>query len=117
MGIVSGSRRSSPLPPDWPQIRKLVLQRDRGVCLWGLLPGETELDGIAPGECLILAREVDHMGAAWDHDPSKLRSICSDHHKRRTSRQANAARSAKLALQNGHFRSRPSRRHPGLRGQ
>lgn len=114
MSSYSG-RRVVPLPENWQAIRRVVLLRDRHRCQWGMLPGEQALDGIARGQCSSTATEVDHMGAASDHNPDFLRAICHEHHKRRTSMQANAARSRKLKMLNGKFANRPVPKHPGMR--
>lgn len=108
-------RRSVPLPANWTEIRRMVLLRDRRRCQWGMLPGETALDGIVLGACPAEASEVDHMGDPQDHSPGVLRAICHSHHMRRTSAQANAARTAKLAARGGKFANRPAPKHPGLR--
>jgi len=96
------SRRTVPLPPDWHRIVPAILARDP-VCRWGCLPEEE-------GWCRSDSTEVDHMGAADDHRPEVLRGICSPHHARRTSGQANAAKALLRSL-----RVRPAENHPGYR--
>jgi 5-methylcytosine-specific restriction endonuclease McrA len=107
----SSSWRISELPAEWPSIRRAILIRDRGMCLYGLLPDEDyEL-----GSCNTTATDVDHIGKPWEHDDAHLRSLCGAHHRSRTSRQANAARRAKLIANGGHFRA--ERPHPGRKPQ
>jgi 5-methylcytosine-specific restriction enzyme A len=110
MGEYERSRRTVPLPSDWPAIRRMILLRDRRRCMWGVLPGEGE-----PGQCSNDANEVDHMGPPDNHDPALLRAICTLHHRKRTSAQANAARREKLKSNGGHFGGRPRGKHPGMR--
>lgn len=97
---MTGSRRTAPLPADWPAVRTAVLARDP-VCRWGCLHGEE-------GYCRSDSTEVDHMGTAWDHRAPMLRGICHYHHLRRTSAQANAAQARLRSL-----RLRPRENHPG----
>lgn len=95
-----GSTRKATLPPNWPAIRRQVLERDGHRCTWP--------DPAAPdGRCLAAATDVDHVGDRDDHDPANLRSLCGPHHLQRTSGQANASRWR-------HTRRRPPERHPGL---
>lgn len=105
----SGSRRTTPLPANWPKIRRMILLRDRHQCQWGIIPD----DNATPGQCSILATDVDHMFANDDHRPDNLRALCGKHHRIRTSRQAGLANGeavrARVALRN-----RPPERHPGI---
>ena len=112
--LMNGSRRTVPLPPGWNRIRQLVLMRDRYRCRWGELPGEFERDGIGAGQCSVRATDADHTGAAWDHDPDKLRAMCDAHHKTRTALQANVAR-GEAGSEMRNPRKRPGRPHPGAR--
>ncbi|TAL42993.1 MAG: HNH endonuclease [Salinibacterium sp.] len=89
---MSSSRRLSPLPKDWPRIRRLVLERDEGFC-------QIRLVG-----CTMIATEVDHIGDRDDHSEDNLRSACKACHQKRTYMQTL-----------GHApRRRPSEPHPGL---
>lgn len=109
-----GSWRSSPLPSNWLALRRFVLARDMNACMWGKLPGESESGEV--GNCRNPGTEVDHMGGNANHDPAALRAICTYHHRKRTSAQANAARRAALESRGGYFRSvRKPKPHPGLR--
>lgn len=102
----ASSRRTAPLPPDWPEIRDFVLTRDDGNCLWGLKEDET--DNVP---CPVPATEVDHMGDPSDHRPEMLRSICTGHHRTRTGRDANAVRWANHRAR----KSNAEEKHPGLK--
>lgn len=93
----TGARKAT-LPPDWPAIRRLVLERDGHRCTW---PDPDE-------RCTAPATDVDHIGDRHDHHPDNLRSLCGPHHDQRTAAQGVAARNAK--------RYRPQPPHPGLRG-
>jgi len=90
------SWRTAPLPPGWDRIRDRILDRDRH-CLW---PD----DGTPHGGRL----EVDHIGDPNDHSDGNLRTLCHDHHKRRT-----AAQGGRAAQRRAHTRRRPRDRHPG----
>lgn len=87
------------MPSDWARhIRPSILDRDGHMC--------TMVDDGVP--CVMVAREVDHIGDRDDHRPENLRAVCEWHHARRSSAQGNAAR------------RRPAERrqretHPGLR--
>lgn len=100
---MAGSRRTVPLPGNWQAVVPVILARDP-VCRWGILPGES-------GACAAPATEVDHMGAAQDHDPVLLRGICNPHHVKRSSAQGNAAKARLRSL-----RYRPEDKHPGYAG-
>jgi 5-methylcytosine-specific restriction protein A len=91
------SDRRSRLPGDWARRRLRVLRRDHYQC---------QARDAAGLRCLEPAREVDHIIAGDNHDLSNLQAICSVCHKRKTQREAQAARSAK-------GRRRPPSRHPG----
>lgn len=97
-GWASSNRRDE-LPPDWPQRRQRVLDRDAHQCTW-----------VEAGvRCSARATDVDHAGDRMDHSEASLRSLCDPHHKRKTQAEAAAARAAKS-------RRRPPPPHPGLVG-
>jgi len=81
------SGRTVPLPPDWYQIRARQLRADGHRCTWRL-PSKKR--------CPRRATDVDHYGAPDDH--TKLRSLCSHHHGKRTAKQGHDARAAKKAI-------------------
>lgn len=103
MTWTSESGRSAPLPPNWPALRRYVLERDRAECKW------QGPDPFVPTErvCGVIASDVDHKGDPNNHDPDMLRALCAEHHRIRTSAQGNAARWA-------HRRERPREPHPGI---
>ena len=86
-------------------MRFAILARDP-VCRWGTIQSLWSETGL----CNQDATEVDHIGAAWDNDPSVLRGICHYHHLRRTSMQANAAKQLLRSLM-----LRPAEKHPGYK--
>lgn len=96
-----GSDRRVRLPADWPAIRARRLALDGHRCTW------TD-NGI---RCPNVATEVDHRTAkADDHRIKALRSLCHDHHAKKSAGEgvaARAARRARLRL--------PADDHPGLR--
>ena len=66
-----------PLPRNWRTIRRLVLDRDGGVCQ---IRGEG---------CTTVATNVDHIVAQADggsHDPANLRAACEHCNKARGAR-------------------------------
>ena len=89
--------RRSPLPSNWPSIRRNVLERDEHHCQIGY-----------PG-CEIKATEVDHISDHDDHREVNLRSACGRCHRRRTREQMAAQRRERAAL-----RKRPPEPHPGV---
>jgi len=84
-----GSNRSEELPPDWPAIRRHILDRDGGRCQQPLPSG-------AP--CPNPATDVDHVGSKWDHGDDNLQSLCGVHHNRKTAAQGNAGRAQRPKL-------------------
>lgn len=90
--------RAVPLPPDWPQIRKRVLERDGHQC-------RAVTNGV---RCTHEATDVHHTRGADDHSDDGLVSLCAWHHKRETSAQARAARGPRPTIK------RPAEKHPGL---
>jgi 5-methylcytosine-specific restriction enzyme A len=92
------SDRTSRLPAGWKQVAAAVKARDGHRCTW-LERGV---------RCAGPADEVDHVIAGDDHSERNLRSLCTDHHRRKSSAEGNAAR---WRVSN----RRPRERHPGLR--
>lgn len=79
----SATNRDAELPPDWPAIRRRVLDRDGQRCVW-LLP--------SGARCPNGATDVDHIGSKHNHASWNLRSLCGPHHDKRTAEQGNAAK-------------------------
>lgn len=81
-----GSNRKASLPSDWPERRRRVIARDRGICQW------IDEDGTATNDsgetiCGSPGTDVDHAGHRDDHRLSQLRLLCSKHHNRRSAQQ------------------------------
>lgn len=95
----AGSNRRQQLPPDWPAIRRRILQRDGHQC--------TALMGDGT-RCPERARDVDHLGDRHDHRDENLTSKCGWHHGRKSSAEGNAARRRWSSR-------RKSEPHPGLK--
>lgn len=93
-----GSDRRSRLPADWPTLRRRILRRDGYRCQERLADGSL---------CDARATDVDHVIPGDDHSESNLRSLCSWHHRRKSSREGNAARGPVPT------RTRAPERHPG----
>lgn len=92
-GAWPGSTRRARLPPNWPQIRRAVLERDRYVC---------HVCGRAGAD------EVDHVQSGDDHRPSNLAAIHAvPCHRRKSSSEGNASRWR-------YSDRRPEQKHPGL---
>ncbi len=93
-----GSDRRQRLPPDWAKRRAAVLRRDGNRCTWTLRSGR---------RCTHPATDVDHIVAGDDHSLENLRSLCEQHHDRKTAGEGNAAR-------HRASRKRDPEPHPGL---
>lgn len=93
------SRLGGPLPPDWQRIRRLVIARDGGRCVFCGAPGT----------------DVDHIYSSTDHRPENLRLLCRHCHMRRTQGQAADSwrRKGRRRPRRRVFREPP--RHPGYR--
>jgi 5-methylcytosine-specific restriction enzyme A len=100
----AGSWRTEPLPPGWAQIRLAVLARDDGKCQWR----------VPHGICGEAANEVDHIRRGGGHDLSNLRSLCSPHHKIKSSGEGGAA-AGRLRREIADRKTRVPERHPGLK--
>jgi 5-methylcytosine-specific restriction protein A len=99
-----GSTRRDTLPRDWPERRRKVIVRDKGLCQW------LDSDGLSrnlDGEpiCGAPGTDVDHAGHRLDHRVSQLRLLCSKHHNRRSAQQGGLARTPLR---------RPPEQHPAL---
>lgn len=92
------SRRTQPLPKDWPRIRRRVLRRDAYICHVCGRPG---------------ADQVDHVKPASQGGTDDMSNLAAIHeipcHQHKTAREANAV--------NWHAQSkrREEERHPGDR--
>ena len=92
---MSQGRRRSPLPRQWQQIRASVLHHDGYRCRLGWQG------------CTVHATEVDHIGRHDDHSRANLQAVCTSCHRRKTGREANAARAPQPK------RVRAAEPHPG----
>ncbi len=90
---MSQGRRTQPLPPDWPRVRRRILRRDDYRCYVCGGPG-VHVDHIVP------------VSQGGTDDDSNLATICRRCHARKTALEANAAKPK---------RTRPQEKHPGLR--
>ena len=99
----SSSRRRKELPPDWEKVRKRVLRRDNFVC---------QHEDVNTGDiCGEYASEVDHIRRGNNHDESNLQSLCTYHHRRKSSAEgAEAVAKKRVEIENRFRRSEP---HPG----
>lgn len=98
-----GSDRRSRLPKDWPKIRLRVLRRDGGQC--------TALTQ-AGARCDSSATDVDHIQPGDDHSLGNLRSLCSYHHRIKSSQEGAAAHNARRRAIAKRFQR--NEQHPGL---
>lgn len=89
--------RRTPLPTDWPHIRRTILQRDPTCKL------------AYPELCTTTSTQVDHIDDDANHQPTNLRGVCKPCHDKRSERQRLDA------LGVGPGRRRPIEQHPGLR--
>lgn len=97
------SDRRSRLPADWPRIRQRILRRDGHRCT------HLDEDGL---RCPDRATDVDHVRAGDDNADSNLTSLCSAHHRVKSSREGGAAMAAKRRQIDKKFRRQET--HPGL---
>lgn len=100
-GRWADSNRKAELPPDWDTvIRPAILARDGYRCVASLRDSS---------RCIESATDVDHIIPGNDHSPANLQSLCGWHHKRKSAREGQAARTPTPPLR------RPPERHPGLK--
>lgn len=71
------------LPANWWSLTRETKRLAGGRCQQRLPSGK---------RCPRPGTDADHIGASDDHSQANLRWLCSDHHKKRTSAQALAAR-------------------------
>ena len=91
------SRRRKELPKDWEKIRRTVLKRDGGLCVF----------------CGNKANQVDHIFPDGPHVPDNLRSLCQHCHMARTQQQSVEARKRRYNGRNKARGPRPKSKHPG----
>jgi 5-methylcytosine-specific restriction protein A len=77
-----GSTRRSRLPRNWPQLRRQVLRRDKGVCQTRFSDGRL---------CGREATDVDHIVAGDDHSLTNLQSLCHWCHARKSAQEGGTA--------------------------
>ncbi|NMM93883.1 HNH endonuclease [Bifidobacterium oedipodis] len=87
------SQRDARFNPDWERTRKRILERDHHMCQWPV----TDWNSGTAHICGRLGNEVDHKQRAGEgepdnDDPSNLWTLCSWHHKQKTSRESGEAR-------------------------
>ena len=96
---VRPSTRKATLPDDWEQLRAATFRRDRHRCQ------HVRYD--TGKKCLKRATDCDHVGDRNDHRIENLQSLCSWHHKQKTSSQGGTAAAAR--------RKQPQKqKHPGI---
>lgn len=86
--------RKSRLPDNWEELRGIVKARAGGRC--EIVKGNGK-------RCWDPGTDCDHLARGDDHSPENLQWICTWHHKRKTSAEANAAQTG----------TRRTSRHPG----
>lgn len=91
--VWANSTRSARLPPNWPQLRTAVWERDGDICWVCHLPG---------------ADEIDHKQAGDNHDLANLAPIHNNPcHRRKSASEGAQAR-------NKFKRCRSAEPHPGM---
>jgi hypothetical protein len=94
------STRRSELPPDWPLLRRVVIERAGGRC---------EVIKKSGRRCWDDGTDVDHKVAGRDDSLANLQLLCKWHHAQKSSREGNEAKAAYRA-QLKH----PVETHPGI---
>ena len=100
-----GSTRKESLPPNWQKLRAERFKIDGFRCTQRDVYGE---------RCEEPAQECDHHGDRLDHRIQNLRSLCSWHHQKKSSRQGAQARYAKKRAFENKFRRTET--HPAFLG-
>lgn len=96
----AGSDRKARLPDNWQELRKAVRERSGGRCEVIKKNGQ---------RCWDRATDCDHIKPGDDHSLSNLRDICTWHHRRKSSREGNAAQAEQRAVL-----KYPVETHPGV---
>lgn len=99
----STSDRRTELPPNWPLLRRRVLVRDRHRCTWRNDDGQA---------CGAPATDVDHVRRGGDHSMENLRSLCTTHHRIKSSGEGWAERNRLIQANSRRFRRTEG--HPGI---
>ncbi len=102
-GWVNSDRREH-LPANWTKLREQRFKIDGYRCTAYMESDNTRCTG--PAE------ECDHIGKRTDHRIQMLRSLCSWHHQRKSSREGAAAYNKIMRENRSRFRR--TEEHPGL---
>lgn len=97
------SNRRERLPSDWASRRLVVLRRDDFKCQWRY----------GSEVCGVRATDVDHVVAGDDHSFGNLRSLCREHHARKSAGEGAAAYWAGVRASRSKFAGRGGK-HPGV---
>ena len=111
MGSWETSDRKLRLPRDWTAIVKRILKRDGHRCTWIDYEEGRRVRCVAT-----VGLEVDHIVPGDDHRDENLRTLCREHHWRKTAREAGAGRAKRRAEIHRRFRREPER-HAALAEQ
>lgn len=97
-----GSTRRERLPANWAtEIRPRILNRDGHQCTW-------LTNGV---RCTQRATDVDHIQRGDNHEDWNLRSLCSPHHRAKSSREGGTA----PRRRSRYYVKRPEEPHPGMK--
>lgn len=108
MGRWDSSNRRSRLPANWQALRLQVLKRDGCRCTWV----ET-LEGRQKATCGVTeGLEVDHIVPGDNHALENLRTLCHEHHARKTSAEGRKASAKNRAKVKKKFRRSENREIP-----
>lgn len=73
-----GTNRSERLPKDWQTRRRIVLNRNQGICV--------------ATDCQEDATDVDHIRRGDDHSLTNLQGLCASHHATKTAYEGQIAK-------------------------
>ncbi|MFD5573700.1 HNH endonuclease [Streptomyces cadmiisoli] len=99
-----GSTRKARLPRNWPQIRRRILRRDKGLCQTRFSEGQL---------CGRDATDVDHIVPGDDHSDANLQALCDWCHAARAAVRAAQQRASRACVHSDprghtqHWRSSP----------